>query len=486
MKDLTTRYVLAMTILLAASSAFAANNVGPGSGDGDSPQGSGGGSGSDPTEPVMRVPLDYPTIQAAIDAASDGDHIMVWIGTYTGSGASVIDTKGKAVWIEAYGHNPIAAAAIDGQGQRTCVVCDSGEGSDTIIEGFRIMNGESIGSGGGVRCSGSSPTFKYCTFRNNLAEQDGGGMYSTNGSPTLVGCTFEENAAWDDGGGLYTKNGTPTLTDCVFTNNFGSSGAGMHSDGGSPALTNCFFTSNLNTWGGGMMVDDSNITLTACSFTANEADYGGGILIAGSSTVVISNGTFTDNFGANEGGAISNSQQSSLTLVDTNFTGNAGYYQGGAIANYGELHMSGCTLTGNTIDDCIDSGDGGGLYTTADIGGPTSSIINCVITGNVAAVSGGGIHVEGSASSGLELIGSTICGNSGGQITGLYADGGGNLIAEVCGAASPADVTHDGYVDGADMAYVLGAWGSSDALADIDQDGVVGGADLSILLAAWN
>jgi hypothetical protein len=47
----------------------------------------------------------------------------------------------------------------------------------------------------------------------------------------------------------------------------------------------------------------------------------------------------------------------------------------------------------------------------------------------------------------------------------------------------PGDLTSDGVVDGADLAVVLGAWGSP--VADLDGNGVTNGADLSILLGSW-
>jgi hypothetical protein len=52
----------------------------------------------------------------------------------------------------------------------------------------------------------------------------------------------------------------------------------------------------------------------------------------------------------------------------------------------------------------------------------------------------------------------------------------------------PADLNHDGFVNGADMAILLGAWGpcsSSNCPADLNHSGVVDGADLSLLLGAW-
>lgn len=48
-----------------------------------------------------------------------------------------------------------------------------------------------------------------------------------------------------------------------------------------------------------------------------------------------------------------------------------------------------------------------------------------------------------------------------------------------------ADLTNDGLVNGADLAMLLGGWGSSGALIDLDGSGRVGGGDLALLLGDW-
>lgn len=48
------------------------------------------------------------------------------------------------------------------------------------------------------------------------------------------------------------------------------------------------------------------------------------------------------------------------------------------------------------------------------------------------------------------------------------------------------DINHDGFVNGGDLASLLGAWGSTDSAADLDGDGVVGSGDMAILLAGWS
>lgn len=49
-----------------------------------------------------------------------------------------------------------------------------------------------------------------------------------------------------------------------------------------------------------------------------------------------------------------------------------------------------------------------------------------------------------------------------------------------------ADINGDGIVDGADLALILSAWGTSDSEADLNGDGIVDGADLALVLANWS
>ncbi len=71
------------------------------------------------------------------------------------------------------------------------------------------------------------------------------------------------------------------------------------------------------------------------------------------------------------------------------------------------------------------------------------------------------------------------------QVTLFFKDADG-YVAPAC----PADLTHDGVVDGADMTVLFGYWGAvtscpADLPADLDGNGTVGPSDLVVLLDNW-
>ncbi len=95
---------------------------------------------------------DFDNIQAAVDAASDGDEIVVMPGTYTSTqDGHVVNMLGKAVTLRSSDPSDpdvVAATIIDGEGVRRGILCNSDETNKTIIEGFTITNGFSIGGAG--------------------------------------------------------------------------------------------------------------------------------------------------------------------------------------------------------------------------------------------------------------------------------------------------------------------------------------------------
>ncbi len=155
----------------------------------------------------------YCSIQTAIDNAVDTDEIVVAPGTYF----ECINFLGKAITLQS--SDGADATTIDGTGNFHVVQCVSGEGLDTVLDGFTITGGNANGGipdniGGGMFNTGSSPTVMNCVFSGNTAVA-GGGMFNYFGSfPTVTNCTFSGNSA-EFGGGMFNRDSSPTVTNCV-------------------------------------------------------------------------------------------------------------------------------------------------------------------------------------------------------------------------------------------------------------------------------
>jgi len=173
---------------------------------------------------TINVPPDQPTIQAAINAATSGsDEVLVAPGTYN----EIIDLLGKAITVRSTGGAAVttidAGPVVDPGTGKPVVRCDSGEGPDTVLDGFTLTGGTGdpslFGSGpvgGGMLNNASSPTVNNCVFVNNAAT-DGGGMYNLNSNVHVSNCTFTENTVTLDGGGMRNALGSsPLITNCIF------------------------------------------------------------------------------------------------------------------------------------------------------------------------------------------------------------------------------------------------------------------------------
>jgi len=313
---------------------------------------------------TLYVPSDdYSSIQAAINAAANGDEIVVAQGTYL----EAINFNGKAIRLYSSGGPDVTT--IDGSGKGYHVVqCVSGEGSGTILEGFTITGGNANGtspddSGGGMYCYSSSPTVTNCTFTGNTADVSGGGMHSWNWSqPTVTDCTFSGNSASYQGGGLAIRwYSAATISGCTFSGN---------------AVTGGQFCN-----GGGLSVSfDLGTTVTNCTFTSNSASYGGGAMYNGNHirvygndpsapATMVTNCTFIGNSAPNIGGAMYN-MQSGPEITNCTFTNNT-TWSGGAIRTYygGETNkmiptLTNCILWGDTPDEIVDSVSAGEPPTT--------------------------------------------------------------------------------------------------------------------------
>jgi parallel beta-helix repeat protein len=246
---------------------------------------------------TIHVPGDQPTIQAAIDAAVNGDVVVVYDGTYLEN----INFLGKAITV--HSENGPEATIIDGGNNDIVVSFFSAEETDSILQGFTIRHA----SNSGVACSASYPTISDCIIKNNVGNGislddssatisgcviennhgglTGGGIYCWQSAPTITNCTISNNSVDEFlGGGIFMMNSSsPTITGCLIANN--AAGASYGQGGGiyigvnsNPTITNCIISNNSAAEGGGIYCDYSNPEFVNCTISANTAtNYGGGI-----------------------------------------------------------------------------------------------------------------------------------------------------------------------------------------------------------------
>jgi len=229
----------------------------------------------------IHVPADQPTLQAGINAANNGDVVLVADGTYTGTGNKNLDFQGKAITVRSESNDP-TRCIIDCQGSENGFSFISGETAASLLSGLTIRNAAPTTTvprnfGHGIACLRSSPTVTNCILAGNSASA-GGGMFLQDGSPTVSNCVFIGNNADIHGGGIYTINsdttrinGSPTILHCTFTQNIVSGassvgGARIYNENCSPTVTGCVFTENsslVQNAGGMVSSKNSSPTVTA-------------------------------------------------------------------------------------------------------------------------------------------------------------------------------------------------------------------------------
>ncbi len=162
---------------------------------------------------TRHVPGGYGTIQAAIDAADNGDIVEVNPGTYYEN----IDFKGKLIRVtKTPGKVP---AIINGQGIGSVVMFNTNETKLSVLNGFMIIGGAAQ-KGAGIYCGeNTGPLLTNNTITINTASLNGGGIYAGKAStPVILNNTIDSNSA-AKGGGIYCEiNSNPVIKNNIITN----------------------------------------------------------------------------------------------------------------------------------------------------------------------------------------------------------------------------------------------------------------------------
>ncbi len=196
---------------------------------------------------VIRVPAEHPTIQAGINAAIDGDTVLVANGVYKGEGNVNIDFKGKNITVKSQNGPEATTIHCLSEPNTRGFIFQNGETNDAVLDGFTIRYGIHD-NGGGIYCNNGSPTIKNCVIEWNRAVKTdnvngrGGGIYCFNSDAKIIDSIISHNSAKSAyGGGVYFDGDSiidgvfvretvsePSLLRCTISHNTGS-GVHVHS-----------------------------------------------------------------------------------------------------------------------------------------------------------------------------------------------------------------------------------------------------------------
>lgn len=386
---------------------------------------------------IITVEHGQTTIQAGIDAAVNGDTVIVTDGTYTGDGNRDLDFNGKSILLKS--QNGAAATIIDCEGtagdSHRGFMFHNQEDSLSILDGFTITNGVApiedlywppmdstyLGRiGGGLVCiDTSSPSILNCVFADNTTPIDDTTVALPGAaaiecwiacSPVIRGCTFMGNSATYSALEI-VRCSTLTVSDCEFISNGGgelpfyqSMGAIGVWDSSEVVIRGCRFTGNSWTGfshGAGIFGQYSWLTVIDCEFEGNHSDARGGAVAVYSSGLILDSCIFSANTAGSYAGALSISttvEPSVASVTSCVFDGNRAGNGGGTSVRGGSAAVfSNCTWYDNEADTT-----GSGLHSqNSDLVVEQSILafnraaeaVSCQITGAMAAESAAEEHV---------------------------------------------------------------------------------------------
>jgi len=356
---------------------------------------------------VLRVDIDanpngdgstwsraFDSLTDALAVAQPGDQIWVAEGKYTpeapaGRDATFLIPDGVGVFGGFVGNeNSLAGRGdpldplvfLDGELSGTTnsyhVVTFDGAGSNTVLDGFSIVNGIADGTstaqkrGAGIYATDSSPILQNLIVENNIADGNGGGVYlagTTSNFTQIIDCFVRDNTALL-GGGIHTEIDT-IISNTDIEQNTANGGGGLSLSGSETYLIdNSLFLDNTATvsLGGAAIVNlsanSANTVFDRCEFRGNASPQAGGIGYLFSGTHRITTSRFyansTENVGASAVRMNAASPASKLTIENSLFTGNTAISNAGTVAGDGpgQLFVQGSTFTMNTTTSGIGSG----------------------------------------------------------------------------------------------------------------------------------
>lgn len=254
---------------------------------------------------IINIPEDYSTIQQGIDAAQNGDTVVVDKGTYFEN----INFKGKAITVTSHfmltGETSyIQNTIIDGSqfqepDSASVVYFISEESFNSVLNGFTITNGSG-------------------TYVSENEAKSGGGIFCTYSSPTLLNLIIDGNTAYA-GAGILGESSEIRIFNSSIRNNksFCEVGGGAMFINSNPYLQNVKVCDNKADWGAGIYLEESNGKYINIELTNNNGGAGGGMICAFNCNPEIVNSTLANNSAIMGGGiaCVHNSNPSFINSI---------------------------------------------------------------------------------------------------------------------------------------------------------------------------
>lgn len=213
---------------------------------------------------TIHVPLDEPTIQAGVNAAEEGDTVLVAPGVYSGAGNYGIAIDRDIFLISEMGAEETIIDCEETP-DAPAIIVSAWYNPRPVIRGFSLVNA-SFWSGGGIAAIDADPVVSECIF-SNCSAQYGGAVFCENAWPTIERCRIVNNTA-EKGGGIYCwLASAATIIDCVIAGN------------------------TATTSGGGLSLEynPSPGAVDGCTIVANDSPVGAGIAFGDARSLQVTN-----------------------------------------------------------------------------------------------------------------------------------------------------------------------------------------------------
>lgn len=324
---------------------------------------------------IIHVPADFPTIQEAILASSDGDTVLVAPGTYYEN----LDFHGRSIVLTSAFFNTldtsfICNTIINGSqpmhpDTASCIIIN-GVGGTPVVQGFTITGGTgtkwldphgagTYREGGGILSEFSSPIIQYNIIDGNIvtntsgvSSTGGGAIRCGDGAPIIRWNTIRNNQA-RYGCGVVLNYCTGKVINNLITGNSGGQSYG----GGGVWLTGQSTATNVT-------VENNTIVGNAVTGSGANGGKAGGIYVFTIHADIRNNIVWGNSQSA--GAPISTAYGGQVTVTYSDVQGG---FTGTGNIDADPLFMPGLEYILGAGSPCIDAGDPDPAYDDVSSGG---------------------------------------------------------------------------------------------------------------------